>query len=590
MNFDISIYDLELDEPLTHRNDLHTIAVPGLAEKRPSVLKGDYLLLTCRQGKFRGYVHKVLLDSLEVSFHQNFQNKPPFKIHFSFNRTPLRSMHRAIDDSSTLAPELDSTHPIVRPAPLPAPGTLNTEQRQFMAACCMPYLSTAPLLLWGPPGTGKTTTLVHTISALLSQQPAARLLVTAPSNPASDLLCERLGQLGIKENKMFRLVAMMRDVKSVSKGVLPFTRTDFMGSFAVPSLEELKGYQVVVCTCTTASYLRSRLPKDQPGWFSHVFVDEAAQSIEAEALIPLTLAQPKALLCLAGDFKQLGPVIRSPVAIDYGLQVSLMERIVQKLTVDHSRVFCLLDTYRSHPSILKLYNKLIYASVLKCKCPESSYDLERWTENPVDEKGARHPLIFHHCNGEESRQKDSPSWQNIIEGDLVKDYLNKLLESGVSAEDIGIITPYHKQCQRLKNICRGLKVDVEVGTTEIFQGREKRVILMSTVRSRQESEISNDLRFSLGFLGNYKRTNVALSRAKSLLIVVGNMSLLSRDATWHDAIKLVKEMNALRGDLASFQMGTPTHGAASQWGGRSDLPQAPEAADGVVDRPWREQM
>ena len=106
----------------------------------------------------------------------------------------------------------------------------------------------------------------------------------------------------------------------------------------------------------------------------------------------------------------------------------------------------------------------------------------------------------------------------------------------------------------------------------------------------QESEIGNDLRFSLGFLGNYKRTNVALSRAKSMLIVVGNMSLLSRDATWHDAIKLVKEMNALRGDLASFQMGTPTHGAASQWGGRSDLPQAPEAADGVVDRPWREHM
>lgn len=206
-------------------------------------------------------------------------------------------------------------------------------------------------------------------------------------------------------------------------------------------------------------------------------------SVKTGALnLVLTFQNPatfKALLCLAGDFKQLGPVIHSPVAIEYGLQIALMERIVGKITVDHSRVFTLLDTYRSHPSILKLYNKLIYADVLKCCCPASSYNMESWSACPVDSAGTKHPVIFHHCNGQESRQKDSPSWQNIDEIKIVKDYLGKLKTLGIPADEIGIISPYHKQCQALRIMCKGLQFHVEVGTTELFQGREKRVILMS---------------------------------------------------------------------------------------------------------------
>lgn len=103
----------------------------------------------------------------------------------------------------------------------------------------------------------------------------------------------------------------------------------------------------------------------------------------------------------------------------------------------------------------------------------------------------------------------------------------------------------------------------------------------------EESEIPNDARFFLGFLGNYKRTNVALSRAKSLLVVVGNMSLLSRDATWHDAIGLVKDMKAWRGD--SFQMKQASMGDGSQWG-FAQQSSTTEVADGVMDRPWHEHL
>ena len=169
---------------------------------------------------------------------------------------------------------------------------------------------------------------------------------------------------------------------------------------------------------------------------------------------------------------------------------------------------------------------------------------------------------------------------------LVREYLEKVLLSGVDEEDIAIITPYHKQSQCLRIMCQELQTKkVEVGTTELLQGREKKVILISTVRSRQQGEVKNDLRFSLGFLGNYKRTNVALSRAKSLLVVVGNMSLLSHDATWHDAIKLVKGMGGIIGD---FQMSTPLLGENSEWGQSSNIPA--EEADGVVDKPWNEHL
>ena len=78
-----------------------------------------------------------------------------------------------------------------------------------------------------------------------------------------------------------------------------------------------------------------------------------------------------------------------------------------------------------------------------------------WPECPGSGMN-RHPIIFHHCNGTESRQKDSPSWQNVEEGDIIKMYLMKLMEHGVDPGDIGIISPYHKQCVRLRYICRGL--------------------------------------------------------------------------------------------------------------------------------------
>jgi helicase MOV-10 len=220
--------------------------------------------------------------------------------------------------------------------------------------------------------------------------------------------------------------------------------------------------------------------------------------------------------------------------------------------------------------------------------------MEKWPECPHHGESA-FPVIFHHCDGEESRSKDSPSWQNVAEGEVVKMYLSKLLAYGVQPDEIGIISPYHKQCVRLRNIVNGESVQVDVGTTELFQGRERRVIIISTVRSRQQTEVKNDMRFALGFLGSIKRTTVALSRARSFLIVVGNMSLLSNDHTWNTVIKMARERSCLRG--APFELSRAVYGERSEWSaaGRptTGITQAEvqgSYGDAGAEMPWTDHM
>jgi len=589
MKYDISLYDVELQDPLEFARGLHTIPVPGLAEKRPSVLRGDDVIVECRTGKFRGFVHELMRDSIKVSLYAHFRNVPPFRVKFSFNRTPLRCMHRAVDEfRESLVTGGEITLPRRQ-----RHSRLNEEQRDFLSTAAQLQgrgrVNPPPLLLWGPPGTGKTTTVVETIIAILRQQPDAKILATAPSNPAADLLCERLAEQRVNRSEMLRLVAVARDRRHVSAAAMNFARYDEAAHcFQVPKVGELKHYRVVVSTCITASYIRSSVKDPADLWFTHIFVDEAAQAMESETLVPLTLRRRGGQVFLAGDFKQLGPVIRSPVAISFGLGVPLMDRIVQAITVDHSRVFTLLKTYRAHPSILHLYNKTVYANVLQSFCPTSSYNMVDWPDCP-HKNGTAHPIIFENCVGQETRSRESPSWQNLAEAELIKRYVMKLSAFGVAPADIGIVSPYHKQCQHLRYLCLGEGLDVEVGTTELFQGRERRVMLISTVRSREKDEVGNDFRFALGFLANYRRTNVALSRAKSMLIVVGNMALLSNDATWHNVIKLVQNMGCMRGPR--FSLSRIAYGENSDWAPpRTHGTAAEQPFDGAVDRPWRDHL
>mmetsp|Transcript_6441 Transcript_6441/g.11006 ORF Transcript_6441/g.11006 Transcript_6441/m.11006 type:complete len:260 (-) Transcript_6441:528-1307(-) len=143
--------------------------------------------------------------------------------------------------------------------------------------------------------------------------------------------------------------------------------------------------------------------------------------------------------------------------------------------------------------------------------------------------------MLHGVVGRDEREGNSPSWFNQQEAKLVMQYVNDLLEMRAnrpSPQDIGIISPYRKQVQKIRALLRGKYGNgIKVGSVEEFQGQERRVIIISTVRSSAE-HLAFDAKFRLGFLSNPKRFNVAITRPKELLVVVGNPEVLKHDNCW----------------------------------------------------------
>lgn len=184
---------------------------------------------------------------------------------------------------------------------------------------------------------------------------------------------------------------------------------------------------------------------------------------------------------------------------------------------DTNYVSQLLDNYRSHPAILQFSNVLFYKSKLRANLqePEKSFGT-RW--NYLNNK--KFPVLFH-CVKEPSKiVRGGSSSYNEGEIKMVRFYVDLLLNVGIDGvkvlpDDIGIVTPYKAQLNMLKNDLRHQK-NVEIGTAEYYQGREKKIIIISTVKSRD----------NVGFLSSEKRLNVCITRAKSLLILVGNADTL----------------------------------------------------------------
>lgn len=166
----------------------------------------------------------------------------------------------------------------------------------------------------------------------------------------------------------------------------------------------------------------------------------------------------------------------------------------------------------------------------------TSHNLDRWEHLPV--KGF--PLIFCGIQGQDTREGNSPSWFNSEECQVIKQYVDLLVKdtrkNRCLPKEIGIVTPYHKQAQKLRMLMKATDyVDVTVGSVEEFQGSERRVIIISTVRSTVDY-LDFDNKHKLGFVSNPKRFNVAITRAQALLIVVGNPYVLEHDKSWPDLL------------------------------------------------------
>lgn len=184
------------------------------------------------------------------------------------------------------------------------------------------------------PGTGKTVTMVEAIRQVLRHNPSARVLACAPSNSAADLIAARLTALSTDE--LFRFYAPSRSNKLVSDELLPYTYVRDDGHFSVPLLSRMKRFRVIVTTCVSASFASGiGIPR---GHYSHIFVDEAGQATEPEAMIAIkTMADNSTNIVLSGDPKQLGPIIRSSIARELGLEKSYIERLMAREIYDEQR-------------------------------------------------------------------------------------------------------------------------------------------------------------------------------------------------------------------------------------------------------------
>lgn len=262
----------------------------------------------------------------------------------------------------------------------------------------------------------------------------------------------------------------------------------------------------------------------------------------------------------------MGPICLSRIAGESGLQDSYLERLVCRFPYERDAeafpktggydprlVTKLLFNYRSLDKLLKLTSSLFYNDdLIPTIFQENSEEgalLERVREMLPD-TGSKLPpcIVFHSIKGENCRTEESPSWFNPDEAAQIFFYVNELYRLGLKASDIGIITPYIKQVQELRAVLTEAEFDIpKIGTVEDFQGQEYQVILMSTVRS-SESFLEIDSLYALGFVSNPKRINVAISRAKTLLIIVGNSNLLCSDVHWRSVVKYCVENGAYTGE------------------------------------------
>lgn len=415
-------------------------------------------------------------------------------------------------------------------------------------------------ILHGPPGTGKTTTLVEAINETLRREP--QVMVCAQSNMAVDWISEKLIDRGIHvlrignpskvNDKMLSFTYERRfeshpdypDLWTIRKTIRELKASKKKGSDQWhQKLDRLQGRateleirinhdlfnsaHVIACTLTGSN---SRLLSGMN--FSTVFVDEAAQALEAATLIPLRRA---GRLILAGDHCQLPPTVKSFEAMRQGLGSSLMERLVKK----HPSTVTLLTTqYRMHEDIMRFPSQWFYDNLMKA-APEArfrgilEYDTPiEWIDTSEIDLEAKDNNLQLNLSFHENLNMETPGRINKEEAKLtlttLKNYITKIGKQRILDEriDVGIISPYRAQVQYLRRLLKQdvffkpLVKNISINTVDGFQGQERDVIVISLVRSNEEGNI--------GFLKDLRRMNVAMTRARMKLLIIGDASTLGR--------------------------------------------------------------
>ncbi|EMK07646.1 MULTISPECIES: AAA domain-containing protein [Leptospira] len=425
-------------------------------------------------------------------------------------------------------------------------------------------LSEDVMIIHGPPGTGKTTTLTEIVSQLVAEE--KKILVSAPTNSACDLLVESILARGISvlrlghparvneiaihstlDYKLFHhpdgklLNEYRKDAIEISKQAKKFKRNfgekekeerknlfmevkelkKTIRSMEIGLIDSLVSSHPVIVSTPVASargILENRT-------FDFCVLDESSQALEPAFWIPILKSDR---VILAGDHKQLPPTLFSE---KNSLETTLFEKAAERLE-SHGRVFLLDTQYRMKEEIVSFPSKEFYSDILKSGRPEKE----------------RIPEIFPFLNafqwidtaGTDSEEviiDDSIS--NPFEADLQVRLCFLLKENDWPEEEITILSPYRAQVRLISEKLRDVGLTkINVSTIDSFQGRENRCILLGFVRSNSEGRS--------GFLKESRRINVGMTRARDLLLCIGDSSTLSQDPFLCKLIRFAEEKEVFR--------------------------------------------
>lgn len=428
------------------------------------------------------------------------------------------------------------------------------------------------VVVHGPPGTGKTTTLVQAVK-LLYQQNHQQILVVAPSNAAVDLLSEKLSDEGlnvvrvgnpakVNERQMALILdskmaahTSMKEIRRLKKRATDFRNMahKYKRSFGYAEREQRKALfaearnigkeverteqYIVDDLLSRAAIITSTLVGANHYTVRHlkyhtVVIDEAGQALEPACWIPILKAQK---VVMAGDHCQLPPTIKSAEAARKGLSTTLMEKCV---ALYPEAVILLEEQYRMHETIMGFSSEAFYEGRLKAH-PSAAKRLLFPDDHPlqfIDTAG---------CGFDEKREGTSLS--NPEEANFLLKHLTdlivrlKLLYTVKTFPDVAVISPYKHQVELLKEAfsfpeLQPLGAAVAINTIDSFQGQERDIVYISMTRSNTEN--------SIGFLSDIRRMNVAMTRARKKLVVIGDSATLSQYRFYADFITYAQEHNA----------------------------------------------
>ncbi len=431
----------------------------------------------------------------------------------------------------------------------------------------------------GPPGTGKTTSIVQAIR--LTLQTEKQILVCAPTNSAVDLITEKLLELGIDVLRMGHPARISddlqnssidgkissspyyKDIKNLRRNAEEYfrmagkykrvfgkeeaqQRTAFyteakncikearlLEDYIVDEL--FKNSQVICCTPVTSTH--RGLSKKR---FDTLFFDEASQALEPMVWIPLLKCKR---LILSGDHFQLPPVVKSIDAKKGGLDETILDRCIKF----KEAVSLLTRQYRMNTAIMGFSNNYFYGNELIADESVSAQVLVN-DENSMLSRSIEF-IDTAGCNFDEIQNPETLSHFNPKEGDVLFKHLQQLLteysQHGLlPAISVGIISPYREQREWLKDNVTDYEFDrtkldsLSIKTIDGFQGEERDVIYISLVRSNERQEI--------GFLNDLRRMNVAITRAKKKLVVIGDSSTIGASKFYNSFLEYCEKHGTYR--------------------------------------------